>query len=327
MFTIFPKKSLALSLRADEPEFSRIASRVQCWEQSAGQLLKRLKPSDFVVLGYPDDRGVERNYGRIGSAEAPDEIRRILYSMTFSSEAAAKTLNIYDLGNLKTWSMGLLEAHDEARKFIDALRATGARIITLGGGNDWAFSDFAGLGTSGKDSKAAHLVSFDAHLDVRPNPEDTERQGHSGTPFRRILEGCGRNENLKVSMIGLQRHCNAPAYFKWAEAMKITLCLLEEMPLGTDTEQLRYLKDRVAVGAANLNVGLSIDMDAFGQGDSPGVSAPQAVGLKPEIVLNFIRDCGTAAQQLGIYEANPRVDRDSQTSRLAAKLIFEFLSS
>ena len=38
-----------------------------------------------VLVGFPSDEGVQRNGGRAGAAEAPDEIRKQLYGLTPSA--------------------------------------------------------------------------------------------------------------------------------------------------------------------------------------------------------------------------------------------------
>lgn len=316
MFSPYEKKSKHTQPRRDDPDDIRIGYFVQSVEGALSPFLEKMKEGDFVILGYPDDRGVERNFGRIGACEAPDAIRDILYSMTPSPQLN-KSPTIWDLGNLKTWSMDLLEAQEEARKVVALLRSKKTRLITLGGGHDWAWSDFADWG-------AAPLINFDAHLDMRPSPQDSEMAGHSGTPFRRIVEK--ERSKLPLSVVGLQNHCNSKAHLDWARAFQVNTIFLEELPPMLES-QWKLLMDRMELGAQTSRVGLSVDMDCFPQSMAPGVSAPQALGVNPFVVLRFIETFGPKLQHLGIYECNPRYDVGDATSRLAAKLIHNFLHS
>jgi formiminoglutamase len=198
---------------------------------------------------------------------------------------------------------------------VALLRSKKVRLITLGGGHDWAWPDFADWG-------AAPLINFDAHLDMRPPPQDTEYAGHSGTPFRRILEK--ERSRLPLSVVGLQSHCNARAHLEWAHAFQVTTIFLEELPPSQEL-QWKHLMNKIALGSEAQRLGLSVDMDCFAQMYAPGVSAPQPLGLDPGLVLKFLTQFGQKVQHLGIYECNPRYDQGSATSRLAAKIIHEFL--
>ena len=43
--------------------------------------------ANVVIIGCPQDEGVQRNKGRIGAAFAPDEIRRALYRLVMPNTA------------------------------------------------------------------------------------------------------------------------------------------------------------------------------------------------------------------------------------------------
>lgn len=312
MFVPYPKSSLHPKPRSEDPADVRVAARVQCVEGNLEGALDQIKPTDVVVVGYPDDRGVDRNGGRIGAAEGPDEIRRHLYKMTPPPERTTD-FRIWDFGNLASWSMDLLEAHETARKHIADLRRTGARILTLGGGHDWAYPDYVGF--------EGHVINLDAHLDMRPNPDDSSRAGHSGTPFRRLLSEKGAPH---VSAVGLQRSCNAASHLEWAHGHRVTTLFLEELPFGLGP-QWELVAGRLELLKSEARYALSIDLDAFAQSEAPGVSAPQAVGVSTALALELVRRLKGQTRQLGLYELNPRFDVDGHTARLAARLAWEYL--
>jgi formimidoylglutamase len=319
MFVPYAQSQIHGRPRPEDPSDVRIGAHVTCVEGLFGRSLEKIQEGDTVLFGYSDDRGVDRNAGRTGSAEAPDEIRKHLYKMTPSTSHSEK-LRIVDFGNLRSWGMGLGEAHEEARQALTQIRSKKVRIVTLGGGHDWAYPDFADFAGS---SEATHLINIDAHLDMRPEPTDASQAGHSGTPFRKILTRPSNPQSL-VSVIGLQHHCNASSHIKWAHGNRVTTLFLEDMPLDPEN-QWGLIHDRLNLSEAHRKFALSIDMDAFSQAHSPGVSAPQPFGLDPRLVLQLIRSLRGRLVQLGIYEANPRFDRDGATARLAARFIHEFL--
>jgi formiminoglutamase len=314
MFTPYRLKSPAL--RPEDSEDVRLGKLANYVDGPFSENSAKMNEGDFVILGYPDDRGVERNGGRTGASEGPDAIRSMLYKMT-PSALSGKMPKMWDLGNLQCWSMDLGEAHEEARKIIARLREREVCVVSLGGGHDWAWADFA-------DWNSGPLFHLDSHLDMRPIPSDVQRAGHSGTAFRRILEKAHSHINLNV--LGLQTHCNAKSHLKFSESYQISAVFLEELPLNLE-EQMQYLSDKFDLKGQNSKVAISIDMDVFGQDLSPGVSAPQPLGLDPRVVFRLLSRFKSRIRHLGIYETNPRFDRDNQSARLAAKLVHHVLSA
>ncbi len=333
MFVPVSKNLLSFRQREDDSTDQRLAAFVKAFDGgNLEEFVSQIQPHDLALWGYPDDRGVDRNGGRTGAAEGPDQIRGLLYKMT-PCRRTHKNFRILDFGNFRSWSLSLEEAHDAARKLVGQIRARGCRIITLGGGHDWAYSDFVDLSsslTSSLGSPAAspnhkcHLINFDAHLDMRPNPEDPNRRGHSGTPFRRILEERSAISTHKFSCVGLQEICNAPSHIQWALGHRASLNFIEDLPTDL-AEAWNLLVEKLEIrNSDNTTYGVSVDMDAFPQSVSPGVSAPQAFGLDPHLPLKFFKSLGNQIRHLGIYETNPRVDVDNATSRLAARFIYEY---
>jgi formiminoglutamase len=88
-----------------------------------------------------------------------------------------------------------------------------------------------------------------------------------------------------------------------------------------------FVIDRLQLADTNTTYALSVDMDAFPQFVSPGVSAPQVFGVDPSLVLKMIQTLGESVEHLGIYEYNPSFDVDSRSARLAAHLIHTYLTT
>ena len=61
--------------RFDDP---RLGECVEFW--NGGPL--SLSPGQPVVIGFPQDEGVRRNFGRPGALQAPSEIRHWLYRLS-----------------------------------------------------------------------------------------------------------------------------------------------------------------------------------------------------------------------------------------------------
>lgn len=73
-------------------------------------------------------------------------------------------------------------------------------------------------------------------------------------------------------------------------------------------------------------VGLSIDLDAFAQSVSPGVSAPSPRGISLEHVVQIIDALAKNLTHVGFYELNPSFDKDEQSARLGAYLLARILA-
>ena len=316
MFAPYASGRIPTHPRSEDLDDTRLGNFVRAPQGNFGDILREIREGDFVLLGYPDDRGVDRNGGRLGAADAPDAIRKYLYNMTPDPTRHRPDFLIWDLGNMKSWSLSLSDAHMAARKAIEEIRITGARIITLGGGHDWAYPDFADF--------RGRIINVDAHLDMRPLTKDVEASSHSGTPFRKLVTQ--RTDAPPLSILGLQKHCNAHHHLEFAQGTRANLIFLEDLP-STFEAQWDLIRDKFGLAAGSEPFGLSIDMDAFAQSIAPGVSAPQSFGLDPNIVRRLIESLAKRTRHLGIYEMNPLYDRDGETARLAARLIHNFLFS
>ena len=321
LFTPSAKDLAELFVREEDSQDPRLADSITRVDAPLGIFLEQVKANDVVILGYPDDRGVERNGGRTGAFAAPDLIRKFLFRLT-PSYSAKNLPKIYDLGNLKTWSQDLAVSHEEARECLKELRKKGVKLITLGGGHDWAYPDFVDFAEA-YPSRKARVINIDAHLDVRPEASDEKRKCNSGTPFRRILS-LQTQKIPEIMALGLQETCNSKAHVDWAQSRHVTMLFLEELPENLD-RRWPLVMDRLQLGDSGATYGLSVDLDAFPQFVSPGVSAPQVFGLDPHLVTKLIRTLGQNVEHLGIYEYNPSFDVDSRSARLAAQLIHTFL--
>src|SRR5262249_16781141 len=72
---------------------------------------------------------------------------------------------------------------------------------------------------------------------------------------------------------------------------------------------------------------LSIDTDAFAAADVPGVSAVNPCGLPGRYGIEIARASGKLAhvRSFEVVEINPRFDRDGQSARWAALVVWNFL--
>ena len=117
--------------------------------------------ADVVVLGCPQDEGVARNKGRVGAAEAPNEIRKALYRYPVTE--FHEHLKLMDLGDVRIGPT-LEETHDALHSVVRQLVRDGKKIVILGGGNDISFPDCSALTA---EIPPVLVFNVDKHLDVR----------------------------------------------------------------------------------------------------------------------------------------------------------------
>jgi formiminoglutamase len=267
---------------------------------------------DWALLGYPDDEGIALNGGRPGAAQGPDQIRSSFYKMT-PSLFVRSMFGVADLGNIQGPTLN--DRHAIARAQAGRCYSANKKLISLGGGHDYAYADVgAFLDTYAKQNPL--VINFDAHLDVRP----LDRGPTSGTPFFRVLnEFHGQFDFVEL---GIQPQCNSQNHLLWAQNHGAHIIFLEEIWQKGLFESLEpfFLKSRPTF--------LSLDIDAFTSSEAPGCSQSWASGLQTGETLQCFAQLQNRMnlRGFGIYEVSPPLDTDNRTSKLAALLIHHLLS-
>jgi formiminoglutamase len=270
----------------------------------------------LAIIGYPDDEGIRLNGGRVGAAEGPTEIRRWLYRMTPNANRDIKAF--CDLGDLPP--QGPLEKrHEQARAFVASRLKEGLQVLSLGGGNDYAFPDGDGFLSVFAGQKPV-VINIDAHFDVR----EMNLGPSSGTPFFRLLES---KHEFDFFEIGIQAQCNSTKHWKYVEGKGGKILTLEEIlesgkPMIETANQIlgeQWLRRRPAF--------LAIDIDAFAWPYAIGSSASWPIGLDPSTFWPLFQCLlkRLDVRVLGIYEVSPPLDVSHGTAKLAAQFAHGFL--
>ncbi len=276
-------------------------------------LAKTVQEPAAVIVGFPSEKGVEINGGRVGASKAPRQIRKQLYKLTppaKSFEKFTKLLkNCLDLGDIEL-GPSLEENQEKLGRLLAPYLLANIPCIVIGGGHETSYGHFLAYA---KAEKSCEIVNLDAHADVR---ELKEAKAHSGSPFRQALS----HEKALVksySVVGLQAHSMALSHLKWLEANRGSAYFVDEV----NPELIQKLYQTKA------SLFASFDIDVVDQSQAPGVSAPACGGLSAQIFLKAAYLAGRAEliSSFDICECNPQYDRDQQTTRLAALAIWNFL--
>jgi formiminoglutamase len=297
--------------RINPPDLPRPDTAVS--DPRVGHLLaSRLAANDepgVVLLGFPSDVGVQRNGGRVGAADGPRAIRAALYRLVPDPRYGRfddLLRRTRDLGDLEV--TGDLEA--DQRNLGNVLAPyleRGAFVIVFGGGHETSYGHFLGYAIAGRP---LDILNWDAHADVR---ELKDGKGHSGSPFRQALEDpSGACRRYLVA--GLEPHLVARTHLEYVQQHGRAVWREE-----VSREAIISIYDSVVAPAL-----VSFDLDALNQAEAPGVSAPNAAGLRSDLWLSAAYAAGRcpAVRSADVVELNPSVDRDGQTARLAALTVW-----
>jgi len=300
--------------RPDDPRLGEI---VEFWQGDRAALM----PGRAVLIGFPEDEGVRRNGGRPGAAEAPDAIRHWLCRLSpWDCQANIQLTDLppLDLGNVLI-SGGLEDAQAALGEIIAAVLQSGAIPIVLGGGHETAYGHFLGYAA---ERRKLGIINLDAHLDLRP---PVDGKGHSGSPFRQAMEHPTHALPGECYVcLGTQPHALSRHHWLFAREHGCTVRWCEEV---RHSLKQHFLAECTRLAAAGCPVYLTIDADVVQAADAPGVSAPNVMGLSGAEVAACARMAGSSAQvsSLDLVEINPRFDRDSQSSRWGALIVWNFL--
>jgi formiminoglutamase len=300
--------------RFDDP---RLGECVEFW--NGGPL--SLTPGQPVIIGFPQDEGVRRNQGRPGAAEAPREIRRWLYRLSpwdVLRGADLTRLRLLDLGDLRC-DADLEMSQRALGEIIPQVLAARAIPIVLGGGHETAFGHFLGYAAS---RLPVGIINLDAHLDVRPT---LDGRGHSGSPFRQALEHPQsplRGEHYVC--LGVQPHSLSRDHLVYALQQGATIRWSAQV---RDTLCQHFNQERERLTKCGCPVYVTLDADVVHVGDMPGVSAPNSLGLSGAELIACARLAGESPNvtSFDLVEINPAFDRDGQSARWAALVVWYFL--
>lgn len=280
-----------------------------------GNFVRKDGAAEFFLHAYPDEEAILNGGGRAGAAGGPERIRHWLYRMTPS--LFSDGVSIVDGGNINT-ALTLDQRHQAARKKVaETMRSS--KLVTLGGGHDYGFSDGAGFLDVYKDQKPL-VINFDAHLDVRPPGAKLS----SGTPFYRLLE---EFKGVDFIEIGIQTQCNAKSHYDWLQERGGKV-VFTDLWLQSGENLIDYtLKNTGDWLLKRRPTFLSIDMDVFSWPYAIGTSQSWPVGLSPEhfypLYLFLLKRLDV--KLLGVYETAPALESHDGTAKLAAQLIHRFL--
>jgi len=254
----------------------------------------------IAIIGIPDDRRSVNS----GAALAPDKIRESLYSFSRLSGR----LKIIDLGNLKTgvsFEDTLVGLRDVLNKIADA----GTVPVLLGG----TCALMPAIDRFLSASKTPwSLVSVDSRLDFTSEKRDPD----SFNWMNDLIYRSG-SHLTHLSAIGHQTYLTdqqvvnrfSRRHFNIVRIGEVRAAMHETEPLFRDASAAVF------------------DIGAVRQSDAPGTILPSANGFYGEEICLLSRYAGLSdnLKLFGLFEVNPSLDSNNQSTQLAAQIIWFFL--
>ncbi|PSL06437.1 formimidoylglutamase [Cecembia rubra] len=296
----------------------RKADTIQYWHHavtclSSPEIPVGTQEKKVAILGYQGEEGVRRNQGRIGTAQGPDQVRKMMGPLAYH---LPKSIKVYDMGNFRTEGGQMEGTHSVIFATVKKILSQKVFPVIIGGGHDLAFPHgHAVIEYCLEKGEKLGIINLDAHFDLRPT---LGGQGHSGSPFFQL--GNKYPKDFHYFCIGIQRAANPPQLFEIAKSMKVQWMEAEELTLN-NWSQIAEQIDRFCQQVNKIY--LSIDMDGFSSAFAPGVSAPSPWGFQPDLAAKVVQMIARSGKliSLDIVELNPAYDIDNSTSRLAARVI------
>ncbi|MBR3784939.1 MAG: formimidoylglutamase [Firmicutes bacterium] len=277
----------------------------------------------FAFIGFCSEQGVKRNRGRVGTALAPDFIRRQMSNLPCTFDSRVK---LYDAGNVLCDEISMEEGQSILGKAVERILGLGLFPIVLGGGHETTFGHFQGQFADLKNQEKPMdmgIINFDAHFDLRPYDNGPS----SGSMFRQIAD-IYKEEGVSYRYLplGIQKHSNTVSLFKYAQENDVNYILAKEIQNSTYAVILEKI-DTFLFHCSSAY--MTICTDVFSAAFAPGVSATQALGLEPEAVLPIIKHILRTRKVRGfdICEISPRFDQDDTTAKLGAVIIFTVVNT
>jgi len=257
--------------------------------------------ADLAIFGVGEDRN---SFFNTGCGLAPDQVRKELYKL-FQGNFK---LNMVDLGNVLCGHT-IEDTYFALTSILVELLEHNIVPVILGGSQDLTFAQYKAYEKLGR---IINIAAVDPQFDLGTSGE---KLGSRSYMSHIILQQ--PNYLFNYTNIGFQ------TYF--VDQHAITLM----KNLYFDTYRLGMVRanmEEVEPMVRNADM-ISIDMGCIRASDAPGNANASPNGFYGEEICQITRYAGLSDKltSLGIFELNPRLDRQSVTAQLAAQMIWYFI--
>jgi len=259
-----------------------------------------LENVQLAIFGVLEDRNALDNSGCGENLEA---IRTHLYQLFPGNWHT----NIADLGNIKKGS-SVADTYFAVSTLTTYLLKNNIIPVIIGGSQDITYANYRAYDAF---EQTVNVVSVDSKFDIGT----TEDELNSRSYLSKIVMDAPNNL-FNFSNVGYQTYYNSQEELDLLNNLFFDAFRLGEVKDLTKIEPIMRDADVV-----------SIDIGAIRQSDAPANNNCSPNGFYGEEVCAISRYAGISDKvtSFGIYEYNPRYDRNSQTAHLIAQVIWYFI--
>lgn len=290
-------------------------------DKRLGDMIRQGTNGEVVLLGFPHDKGVEINGGRVGACAGPERFRHYLHRFGTvdnpQMEVDLTSLCVTDAGDVPA-NCGLEKAHSTLTHRVEDILKEGGFPFVVGGGNDQSYPNVSAL-LNQKPRHPVGVINIDAHLDVRPLKNG---QAHSGSPFRLLLEDKRFNGENFIEFAAQGSQCSRD-HANYVQSKNGRILWLDKIQEEGGMNAFRESLGKLAWRCQSIFV--SFDLDSIAGADAPGVSCPGIVGLtaREALLIAYIAGNHPKVVLFDLSEYNPAIEEDL-TGRLAAGIFYYF---
>ena len=298
--SLFFEPVSAESLHLDDKELlsDRLLHNILMYNPEASL---NIEEADIAIMGVPEVRNTYRNPS---CSLAPDEIRRQFYQLY----NWRKPVRILDLGNLRL-GQTVEDTYSAVSEVVAYLVENKVIPIILGGGNDLAYANYRAYELL---ERVVNVVDIDACFDL-----GTETAPIRSDAYVNKLVLQQPNFLLNYSNIGYQSYMNSPESVNMMESL-----YFETYRVGFMRRNLEEVEPVVR----NADI-VSLDISAVRRPDAPGCPHNSSNGFYGEEICQISKYVGLSDKlsSFGIYEYDPTLDFNNQTSQLIAHILWYFV--
>ena len=293
-----PVSIASLHIPDAESMTDRLLYRVMMYNPEASV---NIEEADIAIVGVPEVRNAWQNPS---CSLAPDEIRRQFYQLY----AWRKDVRIIDLGNLRL-GMNVEDTYHAVSEVIAYLVENNVVPVVLGGSNDLAFANYRAYEMM---ERVANVVSIDSCFDLGNENQPIRSDAYVN---KMVLQQ--PNFLLNYANIGFQSYMNSPESVNMMESL-----FFETYRVGL----LRRNLEEVEPIVRNADM-VSLDISAVRRPDAPGCPHNSSNGFYGEEICQIAKFVGLSDKlsSFGIYEYDPTLDFNNQTSQLIAHILWYFV--
>lgn len=288
-----------------------------------------MKGEHYGILGFPWDGGA--SLGRPGARYAPQAIReaaswfknRIQNQQIYDVEKR-KLIDfgeskIIDYGDIDIVAYSIEKTFQHAETKMSQLLQEHVFPIVLGGDHSISYPLIKALHDHAE--RNIGIIQFDAHLDL---VDDSPVQGKfsQSSQMRRALE-LPRIKAENIVQIGVRSY-NYPWYAQYLQEIGIVQITAEEVHRLSAEEVIQ----RTLEACQGMDkIFLTFDIDVLDPAFAPGSGANEPGGLTPVQCFSILNGLYAHIDALDIAEVNPLYDHQGITSSMAARVIYDCITT